>query len=697
MRFVATSGDQVLSFPVRQGSTILGRHSTCHIRIPSRGVSRRHCQVYVDGGSVVLRDLGSSLGTFVNGQRVERAELRDGDVVTLGNIALRFELGDGPAGGGFAHAAAPAQDIVVTAEPAGPTEPTRGLAAGGAPAPTDFPEPPEGDETPADAGFVPPTYTGTLLPSAQLQPVMVIRDGRWFLRDPRTGREVEITPKDAAAVPAPRPEAAEARRPNVRLLIAAIAAAAIVVFGFAFFFLSQKPVEPTGGPALSKEEYKALVDTAIRDVRARKYEPAFATLDRAASERPDLQVARHLRQYAEILKTAGDNFDKFDWKEGRRYLMSVKDTGSASDAAIAFAQEELNRIHREQTLLGEAQAMEDKLREGGDSEEVLVEVYKFFIGLPKESYAARKYAPKAAELKGRLAGRHLARARAAAGERKWDEAVKSFEAACEFAADPAPIKKQIADCRRFGQDALNFDEARKEVAAKQFAFARGHLKLIREDSPYTGQAKALLAQIDAAERDRASAELRQQILNLYERGSGHEAVKLAEENHIEDFKYMKDRVTRWEQLMAEGQRAEDEKKYEDALKTYQLASEVETDAKNEYRRRAEQRLQALKGRSNDIAAEIADQGWALVDTDPVGARRAFTRAQWFQADQPKAKAGLDQLQRNASGSYTRAMVLVHDKRYAEGRRVLDRAKDCAEPGGVLYNKIVQALRETPKE
>ena len=44
MRLVATSGDQMLSFPLRQGSTLIGRHPSCHVCIPAKGLSRRHCQ-----------------------------------------------------------------------------------------------------------------------------------------------------------------------------------------------------------------------------------------------------------------------------------------------------------------------------------------------------------------------------------------------------------------------------------------------------------------------------------------------------------------------------------------------------------------------------------------------------------------------------------------------------------------------------
>ena len=53
-------------------------------------VSRRHAELRVEEDCWVLRDLGSSNGTWVNGRRVIEAEVRPGDVVQLGASALRL-------------------------------------------------------------------------------------------------------------------------------------------------------------------------------------------------------------------------------------------------------------------------------------------------------------------------------------------------------------------------------------------------------------------------------------------------------------------------------------------------------------------------------------------------------------------------------------------------------------------------------
>jgi pSer/pThr/pTyr-binding forkhead associated (FHA) protein len=70
--------------------TSLGRHDDCVIRIKSAQVSRRHCELYEVGGQLMLRDLGSSNGTYVNGKRVSGEQsLKHGDEVTVGAVTLR--------------------------------------------------------------------------------------------------------------------------------------------------------------------------------------------------------------------------------------------------------------------------------------------------------------------------------------------------------------------------------------------------------------------------------------------------------------------------------------------------------------------------------------------------------------------------------------------------------------------------------
>jgi hypothetical protein len=77
------------------GEVILGREQgSVDLVIPDPGVSRRHARVVPDGGALVLEDLGSSNGTYVNGERISGpVELGAGDEVQLGDTVIGIEGG----------------------------------------------------------------------------------------------------------------------------------------------------------------------------------------------------------------------------------------------------------------------------------------------------------------------------------------------------------------------------------------------------------------------------------------------------------------------------------------------------------------------------------------------------------------------------------------------------------------------------
>jgi pSer/pThr/pTyr-binding forkhead associated (FHA) protein len=80
-------------FPLVAGLTVIGRRPDCDLRIPLMEVSRRHCQLDSHGGLFTLRDLGSSNGTYVNGEKIEEAQLRPGDHIQVGPLTFVLEVG----------------------------------------------------------------------------------------------------------------------------------------------------------------------------------------------------------------------------------------------------------------------------------------------------------------------------------------------------------------------------------------------------------------------------------------------------------------------------------------------------------------------------------------------------------------------------------------------------------------------------
>jgi len=69
---------------------VIGRGADAEVRVDDRWASRRHCEIDQVDGTLVVRDIGSRHGTFVNGESVHSAHLMPGDRLTVG--ATSFEV-----------------------------------------------------------------------------------------------------------------------------------------------------------------------------------------------------------------------------------------------------------------------------------------------------------------------------------------------------------------------------------------------------------------------------------------------------------------------------------------------------------------------------------------------------------------------------------------------------------------------------
>jgi serine phosphatase RsbU (regulator of sigma subunit)/pSer/pThr/pTyr-binding forkhead associated (FHA) protein len=89
---ILQGADVGAEFPLMAGPSIIGRLVEADIHLPSRGISRRHAQVWREAGEYFIEDLGSNNGTLVNGRRLTgRHQLADGDQVTVGKYVFRFQ------------------------------------------------------------------------------------------------------------------------------------------------------------------------------------------------------------------------------------------------------------------------------------------------------------------------------------------------------------------------------------------------------------------------------------------------------------------------------------------------------------------------------------------------------------------------------------------------------------------------------
>jgi FHA domain-containing protein len=90
-RLALLDGDRITKeFPLKPGVSILGRLALSDIHLPTPDVSRKHAQVIVGPSGVFVVDLESENGVVVNGRKVDKVQLVDGDVLTLGKQRLVF-------------------------------------------------------------------------------------------------------------------------------------------------------------------------------------------------------------------------------------------------------------------------------------------------------------------------------------------------------------------------------------------------------------------------------------------------------------------------------------------------------------------------------------------------------------------------------------------------------------------------------
>jgi len=81
---------------LKADKTTVGRVEDNVFQIAEPSVSSHHCEVLVQGKDVIVRDLNSTNGTYVNGEKVNEGPLKPGQILRLGQVEMRLET-DAPA------------------------------------------------------------------------------------------------------------------------------------------------------------------------------------------------------------------------------------------------------------------------------------------------------------------------------------------------------------------------------------------------------------------------------------------------------------------------------------------------------------------------------------------------------------------------------------------------------------------------
>jgi hypothetical protein len=79
------------TFELEPGFNTLGRNPTNDFRVHDATVSSFHCEIVLNEDSILVRDLGSTNGTFVDGQSIQEGQLKPGQILRLGSAELRLD------------------------------------------------------------------------------------------------------------------------------------------------------------------------------------------------------------------------------------------------------------------------------------------------------------------------------------------------------------------------------------------------------------------------------------------------------------------------------------------------------------------------------------------------------------------------------------------------------------------------------
>jgi pSer/pThr/pTyr-binding forkhead associated (FHA) protein len=95
--YLLKKNGEIRPFQLPSTVTLIGRRQDCDLCIPLTVISRKHCELNMDQGRLMIRDLKSKNCTYVNGQKIEETRLNPGDQIGLGPLTFIVQIDGQPA------------------------------------------------------------------------------------------------------------------------------------------------------------------------------------------------------------------------------------------------------------------------------------------------------------------------------------------------------------------------------------------------------------------------------------------------------------------------------------------------------------------------------------------------------------------------------------------------------------------------
>ncbi|GEM_PF-2039405 len=747
MRFIYEKDGKRFEYHIPEGNMIVGRDRKADVAIFDHNVSRHHITVIRRDTMVIVRDLGSRNGTFVNNAKVTEATLKPGDILRLGNLSLFFDDGSPglevptdlegylerkrlekekgesvtPVDGNLApEGAAPA--------PPGPTQ-------AAPPPPASGPQPPASVVPPAQfpAGFQPP-------PGVEL----VQRGEQWFLREQSTGREVPYQPPAAPATQAPETRDADViSASNLKdyaekardfylshklpvLVTLGVLAGGLLIAAVIAVFLTPSDDD---GKVMSPEIYDGFLDDGVgffaewielrnnppdklkgKKLEARKkelYDEALKHFETIKKHRPRRQTADVMLNVARSWAEMPEDPLLRDWSSVRGYLAELVNHANVTPRAREFARERIQWINREVNSRAQAeyaQKMFNKWGTTGDIE-TLKSAHDEFKKLERE-YPGTPAQQEKADMIPRIIEEFRtfyekeAERRFNSGD--WESAIESFEKARRYADETRlqAIDAKIAEARFQIEQSKILPRAREMKAQGRLEELLGFLADVPDHSPAYEEAQRMM-------RD-ARFEIRmKKARDYYRRADAETALKLLSEKEFysdPEFSALRERVRKVSEALEAGNRAFEEamdaidqmespekvQGFEKARHFWNEVKNLESDPSNDFVRRAQRNLYDLT--NEKIGALYYQKAQALFAEGEMKKGRDFLDlARGY--DLTLGLQELEEWKDEAGRRYNRAINMAKEDK-DKARELLQWILDVLRPGDSEYvEKARRALAE----
>ncbi|MDP6117288.1 MAG: FHA domain-containing protein [Planctomycetota bacterium] len=688
MRLVCYIDGEKQIYPLKEGTVSIGRSRDCGLVIPTKGVSREHAEITVSGGEITIRDLGSSNGIYVNEQKVREISLADGDLVGLGKFKLTFE------GGGAESDATMVDATPVDDAPVDDGSPVRfddvsteETDQNDAQEEMGFVEdrPPTQEDTPVDDRFVPVKYEEPEQAGAlAVGPQLVQKDGKWYLKDPITDREVEIVPKhqEGADGEEGEPEEVEDAPPQrspLKLVIVGMGAL-VVLLVCASILLKPPPPKPgPGGPG--KREFVEAVDEGVSLLESRDYEAAKKIFLRAHGWKPDYSVGKVLADVTEKLEAGDADPLSYDWDTLFTHFNTLKNSVYSTSKVEAFAQIKQEWVLDEKKYEAVVSRGLDYLKKN-DPEAALT----IFQKVPQSSPSFLRAKDPIVKAKASCAAKYEALAKNKISTRDWNSAIPHYEKADQFTDEPDTFSRQIEDIRKWQTHSTFLDEAKEKQENDELEAVLTLLAKVDATSPYRPQSDALKQTVEEELGRRSKDKQLNKVLDLYAAGNGEGALKLIAEENVGLDEPTKAKIRRVVKAMETAESLFKAKEYEKARAKWEEITTIEEDTENGYHRQAVQKLDDFEAQRRRFAVEyerMAEQ--AMKEKDYPKARRLFGEAQLNDPEGKLGVRGLEALKREAQKAYQAGLTFDGKKEFKQAIAAFKRAMLFAEPGTRHYD------------